>query len=132
MAGPFVYIGHHRIKDGKREEALRNARAVVDLVREREPQMLAFDFFVNSDGTAMTVVQVHPDVASMNTHMGIIREHLENFSDYLEITGVGVYGEGTDDFVEVLREITGPGAALDVKNTWLGGIAARNRQELPA
>jgi hypothetical protein len=121
MSGPFVYISTHRLKEGHEEEALQNARQVADLVREREPQLIAFDFFLNEDGTELTVTQVHPDVASMYTHMGVIRDHIEHFGDYLEPQRVAVYGEGTEAYLEDLRRIFGPDVALDVKNRWVAG-----------
>lgn len=121
MAGPLVYIGRHRIKEGKLDTAVRSAREVVDLVREHEPQVIAFDFFLSSDGTEVTVLQVHPDVASMYTHMGVIREHLQNYGDYLEIQETAVYGEGAESLVEELRRME-PDVPIDVKSRWLGGL----------
>ena len=121
MSGPLVYISTHRVKEGQGEAALQNARRVADLVREREPQMIAFDIFLNDDGTELTTTQVHPDVASMYTHMGVIREHIEHFNDYLEPQRIGVYGEGTEAFLEDLRAIFRPDVTLDVKNRWVGG-----------
>lgn len=121
MSGPFIYIARHRIKEGQLETAMRHAREIVDLVREHEPQLIAFNFFLDADGTEVTVTQVHPDVASMYTHMGVIREHLESYGDYLEVTEIAVYGEGAEAFVEELRTMMGPGVPIEVKSRWLGG-----------
>jgi quinol monooxygenase YgiN len=76
MTGPFVFIGTHRIAAGQLEAFKKDARALVQLVREREPQLLSFNFFFNEDETEVSVVQVHPDAASMLTHMQVAREHI--------------------------------------------------------
>lgn len=38
MTGPFVFIGTHRIAEAQLDASKKNARAPVQLVREREPQ----------------------------------------------------------------------------------------------
>ena len=48
MSGPFVFIGTHRISDGQLEALKKDARVLVQLVEEREPQLLAFNFFLNN------------------------------------------------------------------------------------
>jgi hypothetical protein len=45
-----------------------------DFIEAGEPRLLAFNEYVNADRTEVTVVQVHPDAASMEFHMGVVRE----------------------------------------------------------
>lgn len=61
MSGPFIFIGTHRVKEGKLEEFRADAIALAALVEEREPQLLGFNFYFNEDETEATIVQVHPD-----------------------------------------------------------------------
>src|SRR4051812_13137424 len=42
--------------------------------RQNEPRLIAFNEYVNDTGTEVTVVQVHPDAASMQNHLGIVGE----------------------------------------------------------
>jgi hypothetical protein len=39
--------------------------------------MIAFHGFVNDDGTEMTIIQVHPDTASMDFHMQVLTDKLD-------------------------------------------------------
>ena len=76
MSGPFIFIGTHRIADGKLEAFKKDANALVQLVQEGEPQLIAFNFFFSEDETEVSVVQVHPDADSMLTHMEVARQRI--------------------------------------------------------
>ena len=92
MSGPFIFIGTHRIADGQLEAFKNDARALVQLVRDREPQLVSFNFFFNEDETEVSVVQVHPDADSMLTHMQVAQEHITeatgNTAEYQEHSGL--------------------------------------------
>src|SRR4029450_11302535 len=76
MAGPFIFIGTHRLKEGKLSDFEAAWRDLVAVVEANEPQMIAFNAYANEDGTEVTVVQLHPDAASMELHMQVVREHI--------------------------------------------------------
>ena len=42
----------------------------------KEPRVIAFNIYVNDEGTEVTGVQVHPDAASMEFHMQVLREDM--------------------------------------------------------
>ena len=93
MSGPFIFIGTHRIADGKLEAFKKDAEALVQLVREHEPQMISFNFFFNEDETEVSVVQVHPDADSMLTHMQVAHEHISEATEDLLVTkDIQIYG----------------------------------------
>ena len=71
MSGPFIFVGTHRVKEGKLEEFRATAIDLAEVVEEREPQLHGFNFFLNEDETEATVVQVHPDAGSMLVHMQV-------------------------------------------------------------
>lgn len=99
MSEPLIYISTYRVKEGKREQLEQFYKKVFALVEANEPQIIAFHAFFNEDGTEMTSIQVHPDTASMDFHMQIIRENWdESFSEYsqlLELDGVRIEYYGT-------------------------------------
>lgn len=66
MSGPFVLISTWGIKDGKAEELTSFQRKLAEFIHVNEPQLIAFNAFINEDGTEMTCIQVHPDAASMD------------------------------------------------------------------
>jgi quinol monooxygenase YgiN len=84
MAAPFIYIGTMTIKPGQLEDARKHIADLVDFVETNEPRMIAFHCFLDEDGTKLTVVQVHPDAASMEFHLKVNAKHFTTAFDYLE------------------------------------------------
>jgi hypothetical protein len=65
MSEPFIFIGTHTLREGKLEGFKKACRELVEVVEANEPRLIAFNIYVNEDGTEATVVQVHPDPDSM-------------------------------------------------------------------
>ena len=123
MSGPFVFIGTHRIADGQLEAFKRDAHALVQLVREREPQLLAFNFFFNEDETEVSVVQVHPDADSMLTHMQVAKEHITEATETLLSTkDIQIYGATNEAVVGMISQLTQAGVPITVKPVHLDGF----------
>ena len=59
---------------------------------------MAFNEYVNEDGTEVGVVQIHPDAASMEFHMDVVAERAARaYAETLEATtSIQVYGEPSD------------------------------------
>ncbi len=85
MADPFIYISTWKIKEGKLEELKEFSRELVGHIEAREPQLIAMNTFINDEGTEMTSIQVHPDSASMESHIGVVNQILgEDMNEWLE------------------------------------------------
>lgn len=105
MSSPFVYIGTHKIQKGKVDECRAMLREIAELVETHEPRMIAFNWFVDEDNRTAVCVQLHPDAASMDTHMQVISEHLTTAYDVLEETvGEQLYGQGGPRMVDEFRQ----------------------------
>src|SRR5213593_1306655 len=84
MSQPFVYVGTWTIKPGKSEEARKWLAEHADLIETNEPRMIAFHVYFDDEGRKASVVQIHPDSASMEFHMKVISEHLGGAFDYID------------------------------------------------
>jgi quinol monooxygenase YgiN len=84
MAGPIIYIFTMKIKPGKAEEARKHIAEQIDFVETNEPRMIAFHCFFDDEGSKLTIVQVHPDSASMEFHMEVSVKHFTTAFDYLD------------------------------------------------
>jgi hypothetical protein len=79
--------------------------------------------FGNLEGDAeVTIVQVHPDVDSMEFHMKVIREHVEHAAwEFLgDTVSEHIYGAVSDSALETMRLQGSPGP--EVKSHGIGGF----------
>lgn len=108
MSEPLIVISTLRVKEGKLEEIRRYYKKVLEIVEHNEPQVIAFHGFLNEEGTEMTSIQVHPDTASMDFHMQVLRDTWdESFSEYgqmLEMISIAYYGSPPASALEMDRQ----------------------------
>jgi hypothetical protein len=128
MSGPFIFIATNRLKPGAYEAERRRVPGLVDFIEAGEPQLLAFNEYVNEERTEVTVVQVHPDAASMELHMGVVGERAARaYAETLDTTTqVQVFGAPSDAVLQMLRAQAGAGVSLSVHAEHLGGFTRSN------
>ncbi|TMG64847.1 MAG: hypothetical protein E6H86_07995 [Chloroflexi bacterium] len=124
MAGPFIFIATNRLKPGKVDAERHRVPGLVDFIAAHEPRLIAFNEYVNDEGTEVAVVQVHPDAASFEFHMGAVRERASRaYEETLDATtGIQVFGAPTQGILEMLRRQAGDGVQYTVKQHHLGGF----------
>ena len=84
MSGPLINVFTYTIKPGKQEEARKRIAELVDFVETNEPRMIAFHAYLDQDGKRLSIVQVHPDSASMEFHMQVNAKHFATAFDWLD------------------------------------------------
>ena len=67
MSDTIVSIDWSEVRAGKLGELRAAMKALVDFVDNNETRPLAYEVFFSSEGTRMTVLQVHPDSARWST-----------------------------------------------------------------
>src|SRR3984893_11276290 len=124
MSGPFLFIATNRLKEGKLEEERKRVPGLCDFIEANEPRLIAFNEYVNEDGTEVGVVQVHPDGDSMEFHMQVVRERAARaYAGTLEATtSIQVFGTPSRSILEMLRQQAGSGIQLSIKPHHLGGF----------
>jgi hypothetical protein len=123
-ASPLVFIATNRLKTGQLERERQRVQDLVEFIEASEPRLIAFNEYVSDDGDEVTVVQIHPDTASLEAHMEIVRERAqEAFAETLDATvRIQVFGQPTNAILEALREQAGTGVELSVNGEHLGGF----------
>ena len=120
----LIFIATNRLKPGQLDRERDRVRGLVEFIEASEPRLIAFNEYVSDAGDEVTVVQVHPDAASMEAHMQIVRERAqEAYAETLDATvRVQVFGRPTDAMLESLREQAGSGVELSLNGEHLGGF----------
>ncbi len=124
MSSPFIFIATNRLKPGALDRERQRVPGLVEFIEANEPRLIAFNEYVSDAGDEVTVVQVHPDAASMEAHMEIVRDRaMEAYAETLDATvRVQVFGEPTEAILEILRQQAGSGVAITVNGEHLGGF----------
>jgi hypothetical protein len=124
MSGPFIFIATNRLKPGKLADERRRVPGLVDFIEANEPRLIAFNEYLNEDGTEVGVVQVHADGDSMGFHMELIAERAATaYAETVEATtSIQVFGTPSDAVLRMLERQAGGGVPLVVKPHHLGGF----------
>ena len=121
MSEPFIHIGTYSVKEGKLEDFKRYVREFCQFVEAKEPRLIHFGFYFSEDGAEVSVVQVHPDPASMAHHMQVISDHLTAAYDFLDaVKSVQNYGAPGATLLEQIKNASGPGVPVTAKADYLG------------
>ena len=91
MSGPLIYVGTYTTKPGSQGDVRRRLTELVDFVETNEPRIIGFNTYLDHDGSKVSIVQVHPDSASMEFHMQVNAKHFATAFDWLETSMSGQY-----------------------------------------
>jgi hypothetical protein len=124
MATPFMLVSTFKVKEGSLENLRDYSRRVTELMHAKEPRIIAFHCFLSEDGTEMSTIHLHPDVASMEFHMQVQRDNWEEtFSQsatMLEGIRVDYYGAMPPE--SALETFRRAGSEIHIKPTHLAGF----------
>jgi hypothetical protein len=124
VSSPFIFIATNRLKAGQLDRERERVPGLVEFIQASEPRLIAFNEYVNETGDEVTVVQVHPDAASMEAHMEVVRERAQQaYAETLAATvRIQVFGKPTDAILATLRQQAGNGVQISVNGEHLGGF----------
>ena len=130
MSGPFTYVATYRLKAGQLEKYREWAKGVCAYVESSEPRLIAFNLYLDDEGTSVTVVQVHPDAESMKSHMHVVREYITTaYGDFLESPDlVLVCGEG-GAALEAIKQMTPSDVAISTMPKHIAGFTRSSASE---
>jgi hypothetical protein len=105
MPEPIVIVESLRVRSGQAESL---QQAIVELcatVDAQEPRLIAYKVYVNDDATEVTVLNVHPDVASLEHHQRVLSEVFGPLIDLVEIVRIDVCGELPKTALQQIRDM---------------------------
>jgi len=102
----------------------RACPGLVEFVEANEPRVIAFNEYVNDAGDEVSVVQIHPDAASMEAHIAIVAERARAaYAETLDATvRIQVFGQPSEQMLAVLKQQAGEGVEIVLHTEHLGGF----------
>lgn len=104
MSEPIVLVDSSEIREGKLEELKTTIHELVEFVDANEARPIAYNVYLKEDGTQMTVVQVHPDSASVEFHMKLAGPAFPKFVELLKLSTMDIYGKPSAELLEQMRQ----------------------------
>ena len=103
MSEPLISLDTSLIRDGRLDELKEAVAELVEFVRSNEPRPIAYEVYFDEAGSRMTVVQVHPDSASMEYHMAVAGPAFAGFAELVTLSTLDLYGKPSEELLELLR-----------------------------
>jgi hypothetical protein len=103
VSEPLIVVDTSEIREGKLGELRRGVVELAEFVASKEADPISYQVFFSDDGARMTVVQIHPDSASMERHLELAGPVFARFADLLVLRTVDVYGPPSEKVLEQLR-----------------------------
>ncbi len=122
MPAPFIFISTYEVVEGRLDDAKKSLAEHAEFVEANEPRLVSFNFYLDAESNTVTIVQVHPDSASMDFHMQLIAEHITSaLGDYLGApVSTLVCGQGKET-VDTIRSFS-PGRPVTVAEEHIAGF----------
>ena len=100
MSSPILVVDSSEIRAGKLGDVKAGVEELVAFVEANEVEPLAYDIYFDEAGTQMTVVQIHPDSASLERHLTVAGPVFRRFAELLTLVRVDVYGRASEAALE--------------------------------
>jgi hypothetical protein len=69
-------------------------------VRDNHPRVLQFEIYIDDDAREMTVIQIHPDEASLMLHMQLAGDRIARAYEFLDTVVVRMFGNASETFMQ--------------------------------
>ncbi|HKZ21229.1 MAG TPA: hypothetical protein VJQ57_14110 [Acidimicrobiia bacterium] len=123
MSAPFIFVASYKVRRDQFEDYKPWVKELCRFVESKEPRMIAFNIYANADGTEVTAIQVHPEAGSMETHMQVVSDYIQQaYGDFLERpTFILACGEG-ESARAMIKQLTPNDFPLVAMPQHLGGF----------
>jgi quinol monooxygenase YgiN len=102
-----------KVRPGQLEGVKAQAAEIVRVTREQDTHTLRCDWFINEDGTECEVHEMFPDEQGLIEHqMHIMEARAVLFRDYAYDHRSRIYGEVSENFVNLVKERMGAAPAV--------------------
>jgi quinol monooxygenase YgiN len=106
-------IARAKVRPGQLEGVKAQSAEIVRVTREQDTHTLRCDWFINEDGTECEVHEMFPDEQGLIEHqMHIMEARTVLFRDYAYDHRSTIYGEVSENFVNLVRDRMGAAPAV--------------------
>ncbi len=122
MSPPFIFITEHTVKGGRLKDLERLTDEFLEFVEANEPRLLAINAYLNDDRDRLTLVQIHADGDSMESHLQIAGDKITRRQMSSRTTASPSSVRRGGSRAELLDQIWTVGVRVTVNSSQLGGF----------
>jgi hypothetical protein len=104
MSDAIVYVDISEVREEALDELKAGLKDLVDFIEAKEPRLIAYNVYFSTDGSRMTVVNVHPDSASLEYHMEVAGPLFRGFTELVTLSSIHIYGEPSEKALKQAHE----------------------------
>jgi hypothetical protein len=97
-----LFVGTYEIPAGQVDAFRAQARVMTELVRDREPRVIAIGHYVNDNESEGTSIHLHPDADSFDFHMAELAQAIDTGSRIVQVKRIEFFGTPHADVLERL------------------------------
>jgi hypothetical protein len=117
MSEPIVYVDRSVIRSPDLAGLRQAVADLTEFVRTNEPRLVFYGFEIDESSSTMRVVAVHPDLDSLETHLGIGGPEFRKVGAFIDLQQIEVFGSPSAAVLARLQEkaaVLGTAARVDV------------------
>jgi len=122
MADPIVFISRNRVREGRLDDFTKHYRDSVPTTEAAKPGTLVQLAYVNEDATEVTIVRVFPSAEAMDLQLQGADTRSKVAYQFIEPTGIEIYGTPSDLTMEMIHKVAGSGIAVSINPQFIGGF----------
>lgn len=103
MPAEIVYVDRFRVHEGRSEEFKHYADEMSAFVKENEPGVTLFNFYLDDDGATGTAVYVFADAGALDRHLDIAGSKFQEGYELLAGTDIDLLGEPSERAIQMGR-----------------------------
>ena len=114
MTQPIILVDTSDVAEGRLDELKATMSELAAFVEGSGTRAISYEMYLRDDERTMTVVQIHPDAASVEEQMSAAAPIFARFAPLLTMTAMDVYGQPSDGLLAMLNrkaEMLGLGRA---------------------
>lgn len=104
-----AYLDTSEVRSGKLEELKTAMAELAAFVEQNEPRIISYSVCFSEDGSTMSVLHFHPDLASLEFHMKVAGPKFPPVAPLIKMKSIEIFGRPSEDLVApTSREGTAP------------------------
>lgn len=97
------YLDTSEVQAGKLEELKAAMAELAAFVELNEPRIFAYRVYFSTDGSTMSVLHFHPDLASLEFHMQVAGPKFPPIAPFVKLRSIEVFGRPSDELLAQLQ-----------------------------